>query len=138
MNFIRDDKRVNVEDLEKLELLISNSLPKDYVQHMIEFNGGYLASGGVKNYYYDNKCVSFGRLFDLDKVKDMFNVKHEFLVNQGILSIGSVVGGYIGMGYSHNNLGEVFVYYSDGKTEKVAESFSEFIEELTLEEDDFL
>ncbi|KAB1158916.1 hypothetical protein F7018_07370 [Tenacibaculum aiptasiae] len=136
MKFIRDDKLISLNDLKDLEKLIESSLSKDYKQHMLSYNGGYMYSERSKVYSYEEEYVNFGRFFDLEKVKKMFNRKHDFLKNS-FLTIGTVVGGYIAIGYNQNNFGEIHIYHSDGNPKKIANSFTEFIENLE-EEDEYL
>ncbi|CAL2094272.1 SMI1_KNR4 domain-containing protein [Tenacibaculum sp. 190524A05c] len=137
VGFKIDEKTITIEEFNQFEALLEGlKFPDDYKSHMLTYNGGsvpfdydYLLS-----YLDDNNELieaKFIRFYSLERIKLTYEKKHEFLFPK-LLAIGLIEGGYLAMGYTKNNYGEIFVFFSSEGPYKVANSFKEFIENLEV------
>jgi hypothetical protein len=126
-------KPIEPNNLLELEDLLGNQLPEDYKAHMLKYNGGRVP--------YTKDCVIelnkseyiLGGFHQIDEVKKSYNNK---ILYPNYISIGDITGGYLAMGYKENNKGEIYVYFSDEKPYKIANSFTEFLESLDIRDVD--
>lgn len=134
-------KLVTIDDINEFEKKLDGlKLPEDYKQHMLSFNGGY--SNNANLYLkHSNKTIDFEYFHPLkygastlEKYLDMRSV-----LPKGQISIGAILGGRISLGLSKENYGQVFISFEDVNPEKVANTFTEFLNSLheSEEEEDF-
>ncbi|WBV51084.1 SMI1/KNR4 family protein [Chryseobacterium gambrini] len=96
---------------------------------MLKYNGGFVPV--EKEYVIDfgDSEVLLGSFFPIKyrtgNIERYYQSKHEFLY-PNLLSIGTLVGGYIAMGYQSNNFGQIYIYFSDEESKKIANSFTDF------------
>ncbi|EDP72847.1 hypothetical protein FBALC1_17137 [Flavobacteriales bacterium ALC-1] len=125
------DYELGEDDLNELELVLEKELPEDYKAHMKKYNGGSIPSGKEYFFSFRNKELVLSSLDEVEEVKDFFRLKKSFLYPK-LLSIGTLEGGYLAIGYVDDNYGEIYAYHSDQEPYKISNSFAEFIEELKI------
>lgn len=130
IKFKKNEKKIIIQDIINLESEIGFKFPNDYTKFMLKHNGGKTKS--FETYFGDDEIqlTSFHPIKGNDiTVSSSFSVSKEFLPN-GFIDIGYVIGGDLCMSLNEKNNGAVFVYYSDGELEFLANSFTEFLEGL--------
>ena len=136
----KDYAPIQPNDIENVENLIGAKLPGDYTKFMLEFNGGSVPFG--KEYYYivNEIPLDFARFHQIkygnDSLETYFNHKHGFLY-PNLITIGSIVGGKLAMRIKGDAYGAIYVYYSDTEPEKIADSFTDFVNGLVVSDADF-
>lgn len=130
--FDNDFNEISKADIQRIEQLIGSKLPNDYKNHMMNYNGGSVPLW--KNYYFEfqDDSITLGRFHTISSLENYFNKRLSFLYPK-LLSIGSVNGGSLAIGYQNENFGNIYVYFSDEGPHKIANSFTEFIESLIVE-----
>ena len=135
MKFEIENEKITLDEFNRFEKLLGDlKLPNDYKDHMLNYNGGSVPFDYdyIFSYQDDNNEfieAKFIRFYSLERVKLTYEKKHEFLFPK-LLTIGLIEGGYLAMGYTQNNYGEIFVFFSSEGPYKVADSFTELIESM--------
>ncbi|MFD2917095.1 SMI1/KNR4 family protein [Psychroserpens luteus] len=131
LEFNTTKELISLSDLQNLESALGAILPEDYKTHMLKYNGGRVS--WTKSYIleYNGSEYELGGFKELDKVKEFFESKNPILYPK-YFSIGDIEGGYLAMGYQEENYGQIFVYFSDEAPQKVANSFSEFLQSIKV------
>ena len=132
-----DSKAISIEELNAFETMIGKTLPQDYRQHMLTYNGGvikqnvnhvnYPDSGGI-SYFYPIK-------YGYDTMEDVYEDFCDILPN-GFISIGKTDnGGYIIISLTDDSsYGKIREFFSDGETRNLSLSFTELLNNMV--EDD--
>ncbi len=127
IDFEIENRLITTDELHEFEIKTGVSLPKDYKEHLLKYNGGspmsyYLYFGdpddgillsGFKSIKYGTSPV---------EQKDYLPPKY--------LSIGYTETGYLAMSLDEKEYGNIFVYYSEAELTLLASSFTEFLEGL--------
>jgi len=141
MKFEKENEMITNSDFKNLENLIGYSLPEDYKEHMLKYNGGtssddelFIVAFNYDNEYREASYISFDPIkHGDDTVEIQFNLKQSYLFPK-LLAIGSFLGGRILMGYRDHNYGNIYIDFSYQDPIKVANSFSEFVGRIEVEE----
>lgn len=120
------------EDILVFEKKYSVKLPQEYINHMLVFNGGYPEN----DVYFDRYPIDGFRSIKYGNhtVEDDIDSLSEFLPDQSIPFAYST-GGYIYMALNKKDNGKIYITYSDGQTNFLANSFKEFIKGLSEEQE---
>ena len=102
---------------------------------MLRYNGGRVNYTMRYFYIHQNHEYDLAGFTDIDHIIELYKLKKDSLYPK-LLTIGHIVGGYLGIGFGTENFGQLYMFFSDGNLEKVANSFTEFIENLDEEYDD--
>ena len=131
IHFEKVNDEINENDLKIFEDTLGLTLPKDYKAHMLKYNGGEPESYGVYFGEQDNG-VNLSYFHPLkygdDSLEEYLSLREDLPSNY--ISIGATITGGICMSLDEKDYGSIFVYYEDLNPEKLATSFSEFINGL--------
>jgi hypothetical protein len=128
-----DSQLITVEELNTFETLIGKTLPQDYRQHMLTYNGGFVEedvehinysdSGGISDFY----PIKYG----FDTMEEVFEDLNEVLPS-GYLSIGKTSnGGYIIISLNNDSTyGNIKEFFSDGDTRDLSSSFTQLLNDM--------
>lgn len=141
IEFTKKNQGINVQEINLIEKLIGTNLPVDFKENLLEYNGGSVPINKKYSFEYtdedDEKIeTSLSTLNSVSQLKERFKAKHSFLYPK-LLSIGSISGGYLAIGYQKDNFGEVYIYFSSEGPYKVANSFTLFLNNLEVTDEDF-
>ncbi|KAB1158918.1 SMI1/KNR4 family protein [Tenacibaculum aiptasiae] len=129
MNFKTKFEKITQLELNEFELLLDGlKLPEDYKQHLLQYNGGY-PDGDYVCFKHPNKII---HLEYFHAVKSGLE-EYLFLRNvlpKGQISIGAIPGGRISISLDEVSYGSIYISYEDVNPEKIADSFTEFINGL--------
>lgn len=130
---------VTEELLQEFEATMESPLPQDYRQHMLDYNGGIKAKDGFL--YYTKYESEEGELVlkSLHHFKgggggSVVHYSKSFDFLPKAIDIGSIYGGILSMSLADNDYGHIYMQFSDTDPEKVANSFTEFLEGLEYDE----
>ncbi len=126
------------QDIEKLVKEFEEeqgiSLPCDYRNFLIKYNGGYTPNTMIKQ--RNVSCFigigDVGRTFDSHKTTEWYDIFKE----RGYLAIADTPSGdYFIIGIEGEQRGKIFFKYHDriGRNAKIADSFREFVEKCVSE-----
>lgn len=129
-----DSKAITVAELNNFETMVGLSLPQDYCQHMLTYNGGaldedvdhinYIGGGQGISYFYPIK-------YGYDKMEDVFNDLSGTIPN-GYLAIGKTDGGgqiLISLN-SGSTYGKTIEWYPDGTINDLSPSFTQLLNDM--------
>lgn len=139
---IRNDVQIlNSDELLKLEQNLGYSLPNDYKQHMLKYNGGSVVNKNIEHKDYpDITSSGLDYLFPIKYgPKTLENVNEsisEFLPG-GYLPIGkNGGGGYVIMSLNNSGTyGEIKEWYPDDELNYMSPSFMQYLEDMIERED---
>jgi len=128
-----DSQVITLEELNTFETLISKTLPPDYRQHMLTYNGGVLeedvehlnySGGGGILYLYPIK-------YGYDTMEDVYEDLNEILIS-GYLSIGKTSsGGQIIISLNNDSTyGKIKEWFTDGDTRDLSSSFTQLLNDM--------
>ena len=128
-----DSQAITIEELNAFETLISKTLPQDYRQHMLTFNGGVLeedvdhvnySGGGGISYFYPIK-------YGFDTMEDVYEDLNSILPN-GYISIGKTdSGGQIIISLNNDsNYGNIKEWFTDGETRDLSPAFTQLLNDM--------
>lgn len=132
MKFRIEDQKITLQELQEFEALLEGlQLPEDYKQHMLQYNGGYPKGDyvcfepyeGIITLSYFNP-IKYGA----STMEDYLDMRNVFPKNQ--ILIGIIVGGMLIISLDENSYGHIYIAYEDVNPEKIANSFTEFINGL--------
>jgi hypothetical protein len=124
---------ITVEELNTFETLIGKTLPQDYRQHMLTYNGGvleedvehinYSDSGGISSFH----PIKYGYY----TMEELFEDLKEFLPH-GYIPIGKTSnGGQIIISLNNdNNYGNIKEWFTDGDTRDLSSSFTQLLNDM--------
>ena len=128
-----NSQTITLEELNTFETLIGMSLPQDYRQHMLTYNGGevdedvdhvnYPDSGGI-SYFYPIK-------YGYDTMEEVFDDLNEVLP-YGYISIGVTTSqGEIIISLNNDiTYGYIKEFFSDGETRDLSKSFTQLLNNM--------
>ncbi len=131
IDFEIENKLITPEELEEFEIKTGVSLPQDYKEHMLKYNGGSPLSYHLYFGEPDEGILFSG--FKPIKYGDYPVEKQDYLPNR-YLSIGYTETGYLAMSLDGKDYGNIFVYYSEAELKLLASSFTEFLDGLSESE----
>jgi hypothetical protein len=138
MKFNIEEKKITLLELNEFEQNLSLTLPDDYKQHMLKYNGGY-PSGENVHFQHPTEIIKVSYLHPIKygdpTMEEYLYMKDVLPMNH--LSIGAILGGGLSISLDEKNYGNVFIYYSDLNPEKIANSFSNFINGLFEADEDY-
>ncbi len=131
MEFVIEESKINPSELVVFEGLLDGlTLPADYIEHMLQFNGGF--PKGEVGFLFDDEMIELEYFHPIkygDPILEEKLAMRELLPDAHI-SIGRVIGGGISMSLGSRDYGAIYLYDEDLLPEKVANSFSGFIKGL--------
>lgn len=129
---------ISKQIIEDFEIAINSRLPKDYKKHMLNYNGGRKIKS--ENLYYTKYKSEEGELilnslFNLSGGGDSVESASKFYdyLPKAIV-IGDFHGGIIVLSLSDNDYGSIYMQFSYTEPEKIATSFTEFLNGLEYDE----
>ncbi|BAP32479.1 uncharacterized protein CHSO_3442 [Chryseobacterium sp. StRB126] len=135
IDFEIENKLITSDELHEFEVKTGISLPQDYKEHMLKYNGGsplsydlYFGEPDEGILLSGFKSIKYGT--SLVEQKDYLPPKY--------LSIGYTETGYLAMSLDEKEYGNIFIYYSEAELALLAPSFTEFLEGLVDYPDLFL
>ncbi|EDP96805.1 SMI1/KNR4 family protein [Kordia algicida OT-1] len=128
--FKKSSTQVTEEDLQEFENTLGKRLPEDYRQFMKDYNGGIQIKEG--NLWYPNYVSEEGELVlkKIHRLEIAISLTEIYDFLPKAVNIGGFFGGIIAMSLSDNDYGNIYIQFSYTDPEKVADSFTEFIEGL--------
>lgn len=132
MKFENSKQKITQEELSLFEKQNKIKLPESYKKVILEHNGGY-----PEREYFQGRGIYFKSIIygnnTIDKsIKILFDV-----LPKGFLPFGQDGGGWLfcfDLNHSEN-YGKIYLYQSDGEYYRLANSFEEFMNELSENED---
>jgi len=131
IKFISVEEKLIEEDIRLIEEEFDLKLPESYINHMLNYNGGYPES---KLYFGEYPIGGFRAIkYGDTTLETMMNSLSGVLPDKS-LPFGYSSGGilYMTLGV---NYGNIYITYSDGQTDFLANSFEGFIDCLSTEQD---
>lgn len=127
------EQTINLEDITLFESNNKIVLPRSYINHVLKFNGGYpVYETYFKEYSFEGFTpIKFGDYHIEKRIKNL----DKFLSNDHI-PIGDCNGGILLMCLNENEYGRIYVTFSDGQTDFLADSFEEFLDGLSEEREE--
>ena len=123
---------INLFEIREFENKLGLSLPEDYKTHMLQYNGGRPEGHNVF-FNTSNDKISLGYFhpikYGCSTVEKIYELTHDFLPKNHV-SIGDTHTGYLNMCLDQNDYGAVYLYHSNKKERKIANSFTEFVNGL--------
>lgn len=99
------------------------------VNEVTTYNISFLDGGGVLAYLYP---IKYGGGVILESI----NERLQEILPQGYLAIGKNTGGHILMSLNTDNYGTIKEWYADGSIEELAPSFTQFLEDQRIDDED--
>lgn len=135
ITFKRIGELITESDINDFELFIGLTLPDDYKEHMIKYNGGKPVPR--RNIYFGDydDGVGLSRFQSIKHGVDTIDNSHEKskrYLPENYMNIGYTLTGNLCMSLDEKSYGHIYVYYSDVELEFLASSFTEFIEGLNI------
>ncbi len=129
-----NSQKITLEELYTFETFIGMTLPEDYRQHMITFNGGEIEEDNIehKNYKEGGRGISYFYpiKYGFDTMEEVFEDLNE-VIPEGYLVIGTTHnGGHILISLSKDTYGKTIVMYSDGELENLSDSFTQLLNDM--------
>lgn len=124
---------ITLEELNTFEALIGKTLPQDYRQHMLTYNGGvleqdvehvnYSDSGGIASFH----PIKYGYY----TMEELFEDLKEFLPS-GYIPIGKTSnGGQIIISLNNDSTyGNIKEWFTDGDTRDLSSSFTQLLNDM--------
>ncbi len=115
MEFVIKNELITVIELQEFEQKLGGfKLPKDYIEHMLKYNGG-----GVYDDYVWNEDSSIEFLYFYPIKFENNNMESALISREDVLPesdiyIGAIRGGSLCMSLGEN-YGAIYVFYSDGE-----------------------
>ncbi|CAL2080603.1 SMI1/KNR4 family protein [Tenacibaculum sp. 190524A05c] len=132
MNFKIDEKTITIEEFNQFEALLEGlKFPDDYKSHMLTYNGGY-PEGDYVCFKHPEKVIKVDYLHPIkygDSAMEYYLMMRNVLPSNQI-EIGSIRGGSICISLNQSDYGSISIYYEDVILEKIANSFTDFINGL--------
>lgn len=140
MKYRAESENISINDIKEIEKSLGIKLPKDYVNHMLKFNG--IDPQG--DYYYKPDIwedeINFSYILPIHHGTYTFNKANKIKTLEDFpemqVMIGATTTGNLSMSLKKEDNGSIYVYYSDGEIHKLADSFTEFLQRLEEYEDD--
>ncbi|CAL2080621.1 SMI1/KNR4 family protein [Tenacibaculum sp. 190524A05c] len=132
MNFKIDEKTITIEEFNEFEVLLEGlKLPDDYKSHMLTYNGGY-PDGDYVCFRNPNRIIELEYFHPIKYGSDTmeYYLFMRKVLPKNHISIGIISGGRISLSLSELDYGSVYISYEDVIPEKIASSFTEFINGL--------
>lgn len=154
MKVLIDDpnEKIGLEDIKKFEKKFKLALPKDYIDFLLESNGGdvpvsclFIIKGREfkpynMNYIYE--FYSLKQIFEILKMKnhclgDYMETIKEYILDKKQIPIARADGFFVSMDISSKK-GEIFFLHSECYEEdgliSIRKNFTEFINSFTIDE----
>ena len=132
MKFKLKNEKITVKEFNDFENLLDDlKLPIDYKQHMLDYNGGY-PEGDYVCFKHPERVIKVDYLHPIkyaDSTMEYYLMMRNVLPSNQI-EIGSIRGGSICVSLDESDYGSISIYYEDVIPEKIASSFTEFINGL--------
>jgi len=133
---IKNKIKLQDGDIEAIESKFDIELPSKYKEFMLKYNG--TKTNTPLFFFNENEQIRFFEIlpFRNSILESVLSIEEIFNDDQNILptnyfTIGVIEGGWLAISADASNYGSIFVYYSDVELEKVADSFTDFINNLT-------
>jgi hypothetical protein len=124
---------ITVEVLNAFETFIGKTLPQDYRQHMLTFNGGVLEEDvDHVNYSGGGGILSFHPIkYGYYTMEELFDDLNAALPN-GYITIGKTTsGGQIIISLNNDsNYGKIKEWFTDGETRDLSPSFTQLLNDM--------
>lgn len=140
MNMDKENEKISIKEIEEFELKHDIKLPNQYIEFLIECNGGYPHASTFKISEEDgesvvNKFYGIGDMNgNLDRVFEVLDGE----LPEGFISIGDdPAGNEICIGINEKYYGKIYLWIHDMESDEelsnmffLAESFNEFFNNL--------
>lgn len=132
IKFIETEEKIGLTDLLSFEVQYNYILPKAYKSHIMQYNGGYPED----EIFFDDYPIDnfFSIKYGEDTVEENIKILSDVIEGK-FFPFGDSLGGILYISFNKNSLGKVYVMYSDGQTDFLADSFEEFMNGLSKEQD---
>lgn len=133
-----DSQALTVEELNTFETLIGKTLPQDYRQHMLTYNGGtveedvehinYSGGGGILYFH----PIKYG-YYPMEELFDDLNA----VLPNGYITIGKTSsGGQIIISLNNDSTyGKIKEWFTDGDTRDLSPSFTQLLNDMVSSND---
>ena len=130
MKFRNSEQKLTIQELSEFEKEFKLKLPESYKKIMLENNGGspekeYFQGGSV---YLDN--IKYGK-YPLEKSIKILND----VLPKGFFPFADYIGQSLCIDLNEDGYGKIYFFDETGEIELVANSFDEFMEELSDDND---
>lgn len=139
--YFKADQNLTEADIMAFEGRIGKTLPEDYKQHMLLYNGGSVINKNIEHINYPEEIDTgldylFSIKYGSNTVKDNYDSISQFL-DVGYLPIGkNNGGGYIIISLNNDNsYGKIKEWYPDDELNYMSPSFIQYLEDMTESED---
>ena len=139
MEFYIHNQLVTEQEIWDFEREYDLTLPNDYREHLLKYNGGAVTNSYLYFKDYDSgiRLSSFQPLkYGNDTIEKSYKDSRDYLPERYI-NVGYTGTGNICMSLQEQNYGFIYIYYSEVELEFVANSFTEFLDGLVDYSDDF-
>ncbi|CAL2094280.1 SMI1/KNR4 family protein [Tenacibaculum sp. 190524A05c] len=132
MNFKIDEKTTTIEEFNQFEALLEGlKFPDDYKSHMLTYNGGY-PEGDYVCFRHNDQIIEFDYFHSIKHgggaMESYLDMREVLPKNQ--ITIGAILGGGVCISLNQSDYGSISIYYEDVILEKIANSFTDFINGL--------
>ena len=130
-----DSQVATVPELNTFEAFVGSSLPQDYRQHMLTYNGGVIVQTEIRHVNYESGDQGISDFYPIkygyDTMEEIFS-DLDGIIPTGYLSIGKTRGqGEIIMSLNNDSTyGNIKEWYPDGTINFLSPSFSQLLNDM--------
>ncbi|WGH77115.1 SMI1/KNR4 family protein [Tenacibaculum tangerinum] len=127
---------ITLDELNTFQISLGKTLPEDYRQHMLLYNGGSVINKKIEHKNYpENPSTGLNYLLPIkygyDTIEHTINDISEYLPS-GYLPIGlNMAGGYVIISLNNDTTyGRIKEWYPDDELNDMSESFTQYLEDM--------
>lgn len=130
-----NSQQITLSDLNSFESMLGMSLPQDYREHMLAYNGGIVEPMEIRHINYEGNDQGISYFFP---IKYGSNIMEEIYTNFN----GKIPNGYIVIGVTRgqgrillslnndNTYGKIVEWYPDGEINELSLSFTQLLNDM--------